>query len=197
MAIAITLLILNVQLPGRAEVARNGGLLHELGHIWPSYLAYLTAFLTIAIIWHNHHAVFGRLEHVDKTVTWANMALLLTISFLPFPTAVLADYVEGGGADARAAALFYSLVAVAMTLPWVVLWRHLSRHPELMREPFGSAFARGELRRSLVGVVIYGLSGIVALVAPLAALALFLAVAVFYAITSEGAAAVPEDGLGA
>lgn len=119
--------------------------------------------------------------------------IALTISFLPFPTAVMAEYVSGGGANARSATVFYSLVAVAMTVPWAVTWRHLSRHPELMRDVFGSAFARGELRRSLVGIVIYSISALVAVVAPLAALALFLVVAVFYAITSEGAQAVPND----
>ena len=99
LAIAITLLILEVQVP---HVGR-GGLWSALGHLWPSYSAYLVSFATIGIMWVNHHAMFERIAHTDRGLLYLNLALLGAIAFLPFPTAVLAQYVRGDAANARAA----------------------------------------------------------------------------------------------
>jgi uncharacterized membrane protein len=192
MAIAITLLILEIRVP------RSRSLLAGLGQLWPSYLAYLASFFTIGIIWLNHHAFFGRLRHVDHVLQWWNLLLLLAVSFLPFPTSVLAQYVrEGSAADARVAAALYGLVGVLMTVPWVFLWRRLVRRPELFEPPFDADFARAEGSRAWVGIVVYAVCIGVGLLLPVAALALYLAVAVFYAVTSQGwgqaPAAPPAD----
>src|SRR6476619_86854 len=125
MAIAITLLVLEVKVPHESPLI--AGLLH----LWPSYLAYLASFFTIGVIWLNHHAFFGRVRHIDHELHWYNLALLLGVSFLPFPTAVLAEHVAHGGWDARVAAAFYGLVGVIMTIPWVLMWRRLEHRPEL------------------------------------------------------------------
>jgi uncharacterized membrane protein len=180
MAIAITLLILEVKVPHESPL--SAGLLH----LWPSYLAYLASFFTIGVIWLNHHAFFGRVRRIDHKLHWYNLALLLGVSFLPFPTAVLAEHVAHGGWDARVAAAFYGLVGVIMTIPWVLMWRRLERRPELMEAGYGAAFARAEGHRAWVGIVVYGGCIGVGLAAPIAALVLFGAVAVFYGVTSQG-----------
>jgi TMEM175 potassium channel family protein len=182
MAIAITLLVLEVKVPHESP------LLAGLLRLWPSYLAYLASFFTIGVIWLNHHAFFGRVRHVDHVLHWYNLALLLCVSFLPFPTAVLAEHVAHGGWDARVAAAFYGLIGVIMTLPWVLMWRRLERRPELMEPAHDAVFARAEGRRAWVGIFVYGGCIGVGLVAPLAALVLFVAVAVFYGVTSQGIA---------
>jgi uncharacterized membrane protein len=189
MAIAITLLILEVKVPHERP------LLPALLHLWPSYLAYLASFLTIGVIWLNHHAFFGRVRRIDHALAWSNLALLLGVSFLPFPTAVLAEHVVHGGWDARVAASFYGLVGVLMTIPWLFMWRRLARRPELMEPGFAAPFARAEGRRALVGVVVYAGCIGVGLASPLVALLLYLAVAVFYGITSQGSE--PEDATAA
>jgi uncharacterized membrane protein len=185
MAIAITLLILEVKVP------HEGPLLPALGRLWPSYLAYLASFFTIGVIWLNHHAFFGRVRRIDHALAWCNLALLLGVSFLPFPTAVLAEHVVHGGWDARIAAAFYGLVGVLMTIPWVLMWRRLARRPSLMEPGFEAAFARAEGRRAWVGVVVYAVCIGVGMAAPVAALILFVAVAVFYGVTSQGSD--PDD----
>ena len=160
MAIAITLLILDVRL-GEPS---GKGLGHDLAHLWPSYAAYLASFLTIGIIWLNHHAFFSRLAHIDPVLLWWNLALLLAVSFLPFPTAVVADHLRDGGADARTAVVFYALAGAGMTIPWVFLWRRLAVRPELFVPGFDRAFARGEGGRAWVGVGAYAVCALVALV---------------------------------
>jgi len=76
MAIAITLLVLDLKVPSAAEVSDSGSLLGALLDRWPSYLAYLAAFLTIGIIWLNHRAFVDRIIRFDARMQWLNLALL-------------------------------------------------------------------------------------------------------------------------
>src|SRR5204863_7975629 len=90
MAIAITLLVLDLKVPTAAEVTDAGSLLAALGNHWPSYLAYLAAFLTIGLIWLNHRAFVDRVNRFDNRLQWLNLMLLLGVATLPFPTSLLA-----------------------------------------------------------------------------------------------------------
>jgi uncharacterized membrane protein len=111
-AIAITLLVLDIAVPAR-EGSSTGRLANALAHQWPSYFAYLVSFLVIGIIWVNHHTVFVKVRVVDRYVLFANLALLLTISVIPFPTRLMAEYLTAG-TDAHTAAAVYSATMLAM-----------------------------------------------------------------------------------
>jgi uncharacterized membrane protein len=184
MAIAITLLILNVHID--TAYASAHGLLRALNHEWPAYLAYITAFLTVAIMWLNHHALFDKITEVDKSLAWTNLALLFTISVLPFPTSVVAQYLRAGGTDAKVAVSLYGLLSMLNGFAWLGSWVHLARYPELLRAPYDAAYARLERRRTALGVATYAAATAIAWVAPMVAVLLFLAVAIFYAVTSSG-----------
>ncbi len=186
MAIAITLLVLDLRVPSDDETRAAGSLIAALGQHWPSYLAYLAAFLTIGIIWLNHRAFVDKIRRFDSRLHWLNLALLLGVATLPFPTALLAAYLAEGGAAASTAAVVYGLLSVATALPWTLMWRHILRHPELLEPPFGVDHARAELRRASIGPLIYLLALPLALFLPLAALLFYIAVAVVYAFTSQG-----------
>src|SRR5436309_12011594 len=113
-AVAITLLALNIAVPPPGN--GKGSLGHQLLEQWPSYAAYLTSFLTIGIIWINHHAMVRRLRAVDHTIMTLNLLLLLTIGVLPFTTALVAEYVNRGAGQHLAAAIYagsYLLMSVA------------------------------------------------------------------------------------
>jgi uncharacterized membrane protein len=186
MAIAITLLVLDLKVPSQAETVETGSLIAALAANWPSYLAYLAAFLTIGIIWLNHRAFVDRVRRFDHRLHWLNLALLLGVATLPFPTALLAAYLTSGGAAASTAAAVYGLLSVGTALPWTFMWRHLVRHPELLEPPLDVNYARAELRRGSIGPVIYLFAIPVALIAPLAALLLYIGIAVLYALTNQG-----------
>jgi len=119
-AIAATLLILNVELPQPS----TGTLGDELLRLWPAYLAYGISFLTIGVIWVNHHNLLRHLRHADRTFLFLNVGFLLVVAFIPFPTRLLADYVRTE--DGRAAALAYGAVAVVMALFFNALWLYAS-----------------------------------------------------------------------
>src|SRR2546421_6845136 len=104
-AIAITLLILAV---GVDQARATGQLSHQLLHLWPAYIAYAVSFVTIGIMWVNHHLVFRQFARVDRPLLLLNVLLLMLIAFVPFPTRVIAQNAHTAD-DREAAALLYGL----------------------------------------------------------------------------------------
>ena len=179
-AIAITLLVLEVRVP---EVEHGTGLAHEMLRLWPSYVAYAVSFLTIGIMWVNHHAAFERIARTDRGLLFRNLFLLGAVSFLPFPTAVLARYLRDGGANARTAAVAYGLTMAVIGIGFTSLWHHLGRHPELLARHATAAGVRRAFIRSAIGPLVYLIATGVAAIAPVAALAIYGGVAAYFALT--------------
>ena len=73
-AIAATLLVLEITVPHLEE---GGSLGRALLDLWPSYLAYATSFLTIGIMWVNHHSVFRQIGETDHRFLFINLGLSL------------------------------------------------------------------------------------------------------------------------
>ena len=179
-AIAATLLILNVdgQIPGDAS---------DLGasilHIWPSYLAYAVSFVTIGIMWVNHHTVMSQIDRTDRRFLFANIGLLMCIAFVPFPTRLVAEHIRGDGA--QDAALVYGFTMVATAIMFNITWFYASRGGRLLRTDADSAVVSGLTRAYLPGPWIYLAATLVAFLSPAASVILFLAIAVFYVVESS------------
>jgi uncharacterized membrane protein len=103
LAVAITLLVLNIQVPSPSAHTHLGA---ELARQWPQYAAYATSFLTIGIIWKNHHVMISRLREADHNILMLNLILLLTVGVIPFATALLATYLRLGHGQNLAAAVY-------------------------------------------------------------------------------------------
>jgi uncharacterized membrane protein len=178
-AIAITLLVLDIHVP---EPVPGTDLAGELGAQWPSYVAYAVSFLTIGIIWINHHAMIRRLREVDHEVLVLNLLLLLFVGVLPFTTALMAAYLKEGAGDHLAAAI-YSGSFLAMSIAFAALnWRILFHKPSLMAEALPDARRRAILTRGVAGLIPYLLATILAVVSAYVTLAICGAVALFYAL---------------
>jgi uncharacterized membrane protein len=136
-AIAITLLVLDIDVPESAFANLWRGFADQ----WPSYLAYATSFVTIGGIWMLHHGVFRRLRYANNAVMRINLALLMAVSFLPFPTRLVAEAITSGSAE-RAAVIIYGGSLLAISLTFGGLSYALARDPELL-EPGVTA---GEVR---------------------------------------------------
>ena len=176
-AIAITLLIIEVHVPAREHAETLG---HELLRIWPSYLGYLTSFLTIGVMWINHHYVFELIDRVDRTMLLLNTLLLMLIAFVPFPTAVLAQFIETGGA--RAAAVLYGATLTLTALTYFAWWRYASAGRRLIAEQVPDEAIDDITRAYTPGAVLYGGAALVAFVQPWVSAALYLGIALFYAL---------------
>ena len=178
-AIAATLLILNVD-------AQVSGDVHDLGsriiHIWPSYIAYAVSFVTIGIIWSNHHTVLGQLARVDRMFLMQNILLLMCVAFVPFPTRLIAEHLQDLH-DLQAAALAYGATMTVMSIAYITLWLYASRHGRLLRDDYDP---RVVITRSYVpGTPTYLTATLIALVSPLASVIFFAAIALFYVIESS------------
>ena len=122
MAIAITLLILEVDVP---HVEAGASLAAALGRQWPSYAAYVVSFLTIGIMWVNHHHMFTLIQRTTHTFLVLNVVFLMAIAALPWPTALVAAYIRDAGHRPVATAV-YGATMVVIAVMFNVVWRYAS-----------------------------------------------------------------------
>ena len=175
-AIAATLLILEIRLPG------GGSLTHQLLGLWPSYAAYAVSFITIGIMWINHHTVFQQIDRVDRTFLTINIVFLMMIAFVPFPTHVLAAHLHG---DAQAAAFFYGLTLTLTAIMYQVLWFYAALGRRLIRADADQRMISGISRAFLPGVPLYATAMLAALVSSWLSVALYAGISAFYVVESS------------
>ncbi|TMD72706.1 MAG: DUF1211 domain-containing protein [Chloroflexi bacterium] len=175
-AFAATLLILNLAVSG-----------HPLGEqllgIWPSYAAYAVSFITIGIIWTNHHTVMHQLAHVDRFFLMVNVIFLMFIAFIPFPTRLLALNLQSEGAEA--AAVTYGIVLTCTAVLFNVLWRYAVHHRRLLRDDAEQKVVDGIGRSYVFGPLLYLAATLVALVSPIASACVYVAIGLFYVLESS------------
>ena len=141
MAIAITLLALEIRLPTLPEEVSNGALWAALGALWPSYRSYLISFGVIGLYWQAHHRTFRDVERYDGLLMILNLLFLLCIAFSPFPTSVLGEY---GNSSAT---IFYACTMAAIGFTMALVWWYTRVGGRLVEAPLArSAFRRGLLR---------------------------------------------------
>jgi uncharacterized membrane protein len=173
-AIAATLLILDVTVRGGRPLN------HELLHNWPSYAGYAVSFLTIAIMWVNHHTTIDQMARVDRAFLFINVFLLMMIAFIPFPTRVVAQHVFGAGAES--AALMYGITLTVTAVFFNLFWFYASHDGRLLRDDANPAVVSRITRSYRPGPFIYGGATLVAFASSQASLILYAVIALFYAI---------------
>lgn len=189
LAIAITLLVLDLHLPDAPDKP-IGDLLADQ---WPSYLAYLVSFVVIGIMWVNHHGLFRQVAQVDRTLLFLNLGLLLVIAALPFPTSVAAEGLRRGGHDAKIAMFAYSSTQVLMAIAFSAIWIYIVRKPGIRQVPMSAADQRSSIRRFSLGFIAYlALCGI-SFLSPIITLIGHGLVAVYYAF--EQLPELPADAI--
>jgi uncharacterized membrane protein len=176
-AIAATLLILEIAPSG------TGTLTHQLLALWPSYAAYGVSFVTIGIMWINHHEIFRHVRRADRAFLMISVIFLMVIAFIPFPTHVLAEHLNDG--DARTAALFYGLTNVLMAVTFSTLWFYAIRGDRLLAADVDRRAVSGISRSFAPGIPLYTLATLSALVSSWLAVSLFATLAVFYVVESS------------
>ena len=176
-AIAATLLTLNL------AVTEGHPLGHELLIIWPQYAAYAISFVTIGIIWINHHTVMHQVAHVDRTFLTLSVLFLAVIAFIPFPTRLLAQHIQDDGAEA--AALLYGSTLTLTAVFFNVIWRYAAWGRRLLRQDAEEKAVQGISRSYALGPPIYLAATVVAFKSPVASAALFGVLAIFYTLESS------------
>jgi uncharacterized membrane protein len=159
-AIAITLLILEIRVPVLGGAPTNRGLLAALGELWPSMVAFVLSFFVILVMWINHHELLRFVRAVDYPLLFANGFLLLVVTFVPFPTAVLAQHLATPAANTAVAV--YCGTFVLVSLAWNALLTAVSYRRRLLRSDIPAAVIARVRRAYGVAPLVYAASVVVA-----------------------------------
>jgi len=181
-AVAITLLALDLRVPDPATLPHgpHGGLVPVLLGQWPVYLAYGLSFLTILIMWINHHNLFRLIRRTDHLFLLLNGLLLLSVTTVPFATSLLATYLRQP--DKRAAQVVYGAVSLAMATAFNRMWAYASRDRHLLGPDADERMVREVTRAYRFGPLIYSATVVLALLSAEASLALCILLALFFAL---------------
>jgi len=136
-AIAITLLILEIKVPKVDIHMTNSQLFNSLINLWPSYFAFLLSFTAVLIMWINHHGFFKYLKTINSRFLYANGFLLLMVTFIPFPTAVLAEYINSPACNVASA--FYCGAMVLVSVAFNALWFTTAYKRALVKDEISDA----------------------------------------------------------
>ena len=170
-AVAATLLVLDLGLSG------TGTLAQKLEHDWPYFATYVVSFLTIGIIWMNHHAQFERIAVADRTLTVLNLFLLMFVTLIPFPTKLLANHLRGSEGSVAAAVYAGTMLAMSIAFFSTYLW---AAHRRLFGAWIAERHVGYLLRRNVAGLLAYVVAIGVAFLNADVSLALCGLVALYY-----------------
>lgn len=179
-AFAMTLLVINVEIPDLTETQARRVLIDQIGDLWPQILSYVIGFLVIGLLWSWHRRIYARVQVFDSALARLNILLLMMVAFLPFPTGILGQYGE-----LAFPAVFYAVVLTSISIVYIVTLDYLDGHRELMtRDGDGFDFPRAKARH-LVSTIIFLLSIPVSWLAPGAGQAIWLLLTLNHRITDR------------
>jgi uncharacterized membrane protein len=182
-AIAITLLVLEIRVP---HVEESESLLVALLGLWPSYVGYAVSFLQIGVIWANHHNRFRLLERSDHVLLFLNILFLMCVAFIPFPTALLAEYIQGSEGERQTAIAVYSGTLAVTGIFFTLLWLYAAKDYRLVNMNLDPLLLRAMTRRYLIGAALYIVAFAIAFVSALASLVLIVGLALLFVLPEPG-----------
>ena len=185
-AIAITLLIIEIGVPNLDQEPPGTALPEALVGLWPSYLGYIISFLQIGVIWANHHNRFRFIERSDHGLLFLNILFLMCVAFIPFPTALLAEYLDGSGTERETAGVIYAGTLAVTAIFFTLLWLYAAANRRLVDRNLDPSLLRAMTRRYLLGTVAYLLVFLLAFVNVAASLALIVALALLFVLPEPG-----------
>src|SRR5215831_13913620 len=173
-AVAITVLIFGLLPIGTGKLTTE-----VLLQAWPQYFAYVVSFLTIGIMWMNHHTIMAHVARVDRPFLVINLLLLMGVVAIPFPTALVAEHLRHPGGNV--ATVTYGLVMIAISAGFAALWVYVATNAEGLGAAVPPEALRNSLRGWTLGGVAYVAGTLIAgFVSAVAGMVIFGALAVYY-----------------
>jgi uncharacterized membrane protein len=174
-AIIVTLLVLEIKIP-HLEHHTNADLLHSMTELIPKILAWMNSFLVVCVIWMNHHRLMEMFKKIDAGLFWFNNFLLMSTSLIPFPTALLGEYI-----NLEYAVFFYGACSLLMAISFIVIRLYVVKRPELIKDDVDlKAFKRGTLDTFRYGFLLYLAGAIVSLFSPWIAFAIYFFIPIYF-----------------
>jgi len=177
-AFAITLLALNLRDPAGAAGSLSQGLIDE----WPTFFSFVTSFVSVLIMWMNHHNMFNYIRKIDRRLMLLNGVLLMFVVLTVFNTSLVANHIRGP--DASVAATLYAGTFFVLAVVWNGLWWYCTAGRRLLGRTVTDQQVNTITGQYRVAPLSYGVALVIAPFSGLASVAVILAVAGFFAITA-------------
>jgi uncharacterized membrane protein len=175
-AIIVTLLVLEIKVPHISIHKNTEQLLIALIGLLPKFISWLISFFTVCVIWVNHHRLFKMFNSINHGLFWWNAMLLLWISFIPFPTAVLGDYHNN-----QTSIIFYGIIMMFMALTFSLMRLYVLKHQSLLsKEVDIQNFKKGTLYSVVFGPILYSIGALFSFIHPYISFAIFLGIALYF-----------------
>jgi uncharacterized membrane protein len=175
-AVAITVLVF-----GLLPIGRGNNVAHEELSDWPRYVAYVVSFLTIGIMWLNHHALIGQIRLVNRPLLIMNLLLLMGVVAVPWPTTLVAEHLTGPAASGgEAATVTYGLVLLLISIAFSTMWVYVGMRAAEVAERPDRPRERVKTLRFMAGLGGYAIAVAVSLFSPGAAMAMYGLIAFYY-----------------
>jgi uncharacterized membrane protein len=180
-AVAVTLLILTIQVP---PLGSTTPIPEYVRNQWPFFLAYAVSFLSILVMWANHHGIFNLVVRSDRVLILLNGILLMLITFFDYPTAIVGAALRQD-AYQQFAALFYTGTLLVLTIVYNLFWRYIATHPRLIDQHVSPATIQRISREYRFGPVFYLIAFGLAYINALAGIVATLLLAIYFGLTAR------------
>ena len=179
-AFAATLLVLNIKIPEVLPTELTTELPRQVLHLWPQLLSYMMSFVIVGIYWVAHHVMFHHIKRSDRVLLWLNIAFLMFIAFIPFPTGLISRY----GAVQTAVVVYAGTLTVTGVL-LETLWWYATRGHYLVEKDLADRVVRLGTIKTIIAPCVYALSIAVSFLSPKLCIIFFVAVPAFYIFPSR------------
>jgi uncharacterized membrane protein len=150
-SIAITLLVLNLQIPKLTmQQLMEGGLNDKVLALWPNLLSYILSFVIIGIYWVAHHNMFHYIKRSNRPLLWINILFLMCVAFIPFPAGLLGEY-----PSERISVITYACSLILTNLMLSLLWWYATGNHRLVDKDIDPHFVSLANRRNITAPVVY------------------------------------------
>lgn len=182
-AIAITLLVLDLHVPTLTGHVRAGELWRALRSQWPSYDAFIISFAVIGVMWANHHNIFRIIARTDHYLILLNLALLFCIAVIPFPTSLLSEFLGRSG-EATATQVYTGWFAITAFV-FNRLWWYASTKAQLLDPLIDRRAVAGVSRSYALGLIGYAVAFALSFVSPTASLVIIVLLGLVFVLPSS------------
>lgn len=179
-AVAMTLLVFDIKVPGLAEKTGAAALMRELFALWPSFVGYVISFFVLGIYWVGHHAQFHFIRRTNRPFLWLNLVFLFFVTLIPFSAALIAAHSEEFIAVA-----FYGLNLIGVGLLLFSIWSYATGKGRLVHDDIDPEAIRRASERILIAPCVFAVAILLGLWNTKASLILYAATALYYFFPSR------------
>ena len=191
-AIAITLLVIEIKIPELHDEFTDGAFLHDLKLLVPKFVGFLISFIFIGLFWSIHHRIFGFVINYSRRLIFLNLAFLFSIALMPFSNGIYGEYSGPRTVNMTSPVIIYNLNIIFTALMSLLIWLYVCNPRNKVSEDIPEIIRKNFKRRLIIIVAVFLLSMIVALFNPVLARYIYIIIPVIMRIATKK---LPKEAL--